>query len=212
MANNEQNVLEYVKQCVKRNKDARKPLEYRWYENAAFAAGYTNIEYDPRTQRPITMGGGRTSNPQVQDKLRKYHAKLISPRMMPECIPATNDRDARKKALVANSLILHFWERKESIYAKHAAMLNMMIFGNGFWATQWDPNSGEFVEEVNYSDGLPEYSTLNMPSLDEFNEPSLVDMPFVEERVLKTNLYQTGCQRLDLYTHLTFFQILTGDI
>ena len=40
--NEQSNVLYYVKQCVKRNKDARKPLEYRWYENAAFAAGYTN--------------------------------------------------------------------------------------------------------------------------------------------------------------------------
>ena len=87
--NEQQKVLDYVKKCVKRNKDARKPLEYRWYENAAFAAGYTSIEYDPRTQRPVTLGGGATesSNPQVQDKLRKYHAKLVSPRMMPECIP-----------------------------------------------------------------------------------------------------------------------------
>ena len=203
--NDKQTVLDYVKKCVKRNKDARKPLEYRWYENAAFAAGYTNIEYDPRTQRPITLGGGRTSNPQVQDKLRKYHAKLISPRMMPECVPATNDRDARKKALVANSLILHFWERKDSIYSKHAAMLNMMIFGNGFWATQWDPNSGEFVEEIEYSEGAPKYSTLNMPTLDEFNQPSLVDMPLTEERTLQTVTYQTGLPKVRSVHPFNFF-------
>ena len=190
--NDKQKVLDYVKQCVKRNKDARKPLEYRWYENAAFAAGYTNVEYDPRTQRPINLGGGQSSNPQVMDKLRKYHAKLISPRMMPECIPATNDRDTRKKSIVANSLILHFWEKKETIYANHAAMMNMMVFGNGIWATQWNPNIGEFVEEISYENGQPQYSTLNVPLLDEFNQPSLVDMPFTEEKTLKTTTYQTG--------------------
>jgi hypothetical protein len=203
--NDEHKVLDYVKKCVKRNQDARKPLEYRWYENAAFAAGYTNIEYDPRTQRPITLGGGQTSNPQVQDKLRKYHAKLISPRMMPECIPATNDRDARKKALVSNSLILHFWEKKESIYANHAAMMNMMVFGNGIWATQWDPNSGEFVEEISYDNGVPEYSTLNVPDINEFNEPSLVDMPFMEEKTLKTITYQTGLPKIRSVHPFNFF-------
>tara|TARA_R100001594_G_scaffold78128_5_gene112680 strand:- start:1758 stop:3836 length:2079 start_codon:yes stop_codon:yes gene_type:complete len=203
--NKEENVLDYVKKCVQRNKDARKPLEYRWYENAAFAAGYTNIEYDPRTQRPITLGGGRSSNPQVQDKLRKYHAKLISPRMMPECIPATNDRDARKKSLVANSLILHFWERKDSMYARHAAMMNMMIFGNGIWATQWDPNSGEFVEEIKYSDGVPEYSSLNIPTVNEFNEPSLVDFPFMEEKTLQTVTYQTGLPKVRSVHPFNFF-------
>ena len=152
-------VLDYVKKCVKRNQDARKPLEYRWYENAAFAAGYTNIEYDPRTQRPIAFNSSvvQSSNPQVQDKLRKYHAKLVSPRMMPECIPGSNERDSRKKALVANSLILHFWEKRDTTYAQHAAMMNMMGFGNGIWATQWDPHSGEFVEEIAYADGEPQY-------------------------------------------------------
>ena len=203
--NNEENVLDYVKKCVQRNKDARKPLEYRWYENAAFAAGYTNIEYDPRTQRPITMGGGQSSNPQVQDKLRKYHAKLISPRMMPECIPATNDRDARKKSLVANSLILHFWERKDSMYARHAAMMNMMVFGNGIWATQWDPNSGEFVEEIKYADGVPEYSSINIPTVNEFNEPSLVDFPFMEENTLQTVTYQTGLPKVRSVHPFNFF-------
>lgn len=192
MTNKESEVLDYVKKCVRRNQDSRKPLEYRWYENAAFAAGYTNIEYDPRSQRPTTLGGGQSSNPQVQDKLRKYHAKLVSPRMMPECVPATNDRDARKKAVVANGLILHFWEKKETIYANHAAMMNMMVFGNGIWATQWDPNSGEFVEEISYMGESPEYSTMNVPGINEFNEPSLVDMPFSEEKTLKTIDYQTG--------------------
>ena len=203
--NRKENVLDYVKKCVQRNKDARKPLEYRWYENAAFAAGYTNVEYDPRTQRPITLGGSESSNPQVQDKLRKYHAKLISPRMMPECIPATNDRDARKKALVSNSLILHFWERKDSMYARHAAMMNMMVFGNGIWATQWDPNSGEFVEEIKYSDGVPEYSSINIPTLNEFNEPSLVDFPFMEEKTLQTVTYQTGLPKIRSVHPFNFF-------
>lgn len=203
--NNEQVVLDYVKKCVKRNKDARKPLEYRWYENAAFAAGYTNVEYDPRTQRPINMGGGQTSNPQVMDKLRKYHAKLISPRMMPECVPGTNDRDARKKALVANSMILHFWERKETVYANHAAMMNMMVFGNGIWATQWDPNSGETVEEIIYSGEQPEYSTLDVPMVDDFNEPSLVDMPFESQKTLKTVLYQTGLPKVRSVHPFNFF-------
>ena len=188
--NKKTQVLDYVKKCVKRNQDARKPLEYRWYENAAFAAGYTNIDYDPRTQRPIAFNAStiQSSNPQVQDKLRKYHAKLVSPRMMPECIPGSNERDSRKKAVIANSLILHFWEKRDSIYANHAAMMNMMIFGNGIWATQWDPNSGEFVDEISYAGETPEYDTMEVPSLDEFSSPSLLDMPFSEEKKLKTIL------------------------
>ena len=56
--NNKNSVLDYVKKCVRRNQDARKPLEYRWYENAAFAAGFSNTEYDPRTQRPSSFGSG----------------------------------------------------------------------------------------------------------------------------------------------------------
>ena len=205
---NEQNkVLDYVKKCVKRNKDARKPLEYRWYENAAFAAGYTNIEYDPRTQRPVTLGGGasESSNPQVQDKLRKYHAKLISPRMMPECIPGSNERDARKRADVANSIILHFWEKRETMYAKHSSMMNMMVFGNGFWATQWDPNAGEWAEDIMYNEGQPEYSQLAMPELNEFNQPMLVDMPLQEERTLKTVRYQSGLPKIRSIHPFNFF-------
>ena len=200
-------VLDYVKKCVKRNQDARKPLEYRWYENAAFAAGYTNIEYDPRTQRPIAFNSSvvQSSNPQVQDKLRKYHAKLVSPRMMPECIPGSNERDSRKKALVANSLILHFWEKRDTTYAQHAAMMNMMVFGNGIWATQWDPHSGEFVEEIAYAAGAPQYSTLNIPSINEQNQPALVDMPFMEEKALKTVTYQTGLPRVRSVHPFNFF-------
>jgi hypothetical protein len=207
MKNKETQVLDYVKKCVKRNQGARKPLEYRWYENAAFAAGYTNIEYDPRTQRPISFNSGavQSSNPQVQDKLRKYHAKLVSPRMMPECVPGSNERDSRKKAQVANSLILHFWEKRETIYAKHAGMMNMMIFGNGIWASQWDPNAGEFVEEISYSEGTPEYSTLNIPLMNEYNEPSLVDMGFMEEKVLKTIEYQTGLPKIRSVHPFNFF-------
>tara|TARA_R100000278_G_scaffold46215_5_gene40192 strand:- start:245 stop:2317 length:2073 start_codon:yes stop_codon:yes gene_type:complete len=205
--NDEYNVLDYVKKCVKRNKDARKPLEYRWYENAAFAAGFTNIEYDPRTQRPITLGGsgGETSNPQVQDKLRKYHAKLTSPRMMPECIPGSNSRDARKRASVANSLILHFAEKRESIYAKHAGMLNMMIFGNGIWATQWDKDSGEWVEDVEYVNDEPAYSEVQVPALDEDQRPVLIDAPFQTIRELKTVNYQTGLPRLRSVHPFNFF-------
>tara|TARA_R110000822_G_scaffold243748_1_gene372588 strand:- start:1540 stop:3666 length:2127 start_codon:yes stop_codon:yes gene_type:complete len=204
-SNDKSKVLDYVKKCVKRNQDARKPLEYRWYENAAFAAGYTNTEYDPRTQRPINSGASHSSNPQVMDKLRKYHAKLVSPRMMPECLPGSNERDARKQALVANALILHFWEMKETIYANHSAMMNMMIFGNGIWATQWDPNAGEFVDEIAYIGSSPDYSTLNVPMLDEFNNPSLVDMPFEEEKELKTSSYQTGIPKIRSVHPFNFF-------
>tara|TARA_R100000152_G_C6782057_1_gene218160 strand:+ start:475 stop:2574 length:2100 start_codon:yes stop_codon:yes gene_type:complete len=205
--NEQQKVLDYVKKCVKRNKDARKPLEYRWYENAAFAAGYTSIEYDPRTQRPVTLGGGATesSNPQVQDKLRKYHAKLVSPRMMPECIPGSNERDARKRADVANSIILHFWEKRETVYAKHSSMMNMMVFGNGIWATQWDPNAGEWAEDVLYNEGQPEYAQYPMPELNEFNEPMLVDMPLEEERLLKTVRYQSGLPKIRSIHPFNFF-------
>ena len=165
--NDELKVLDYVKKCVKRNQDARKPLEYRWYENAAFAAGYTNIEHDPRTQRPFSMGnpGNHSSNPQGQDKLRKYHAKLTSPRMMPECVPGSNDRDSRKRASVANSLILHFAEMRDHVYATHAAMLNMMVFGNGIWSTQWDPNAGEWVEDIEYVNDEPAYSEVQIPGV-----------------------------------------------
>ena len=97
MANDKEKILEYVQKCIDRNKGARKPLEWRWYENAAFAAGYTNVVYDPRRQRPMSLGSvsDESTNPQVQDKLRKYHAKLAAPRMMPECIPRRNDRESR---------------------------------------------------------------------------------------------------------------------
>tara|TARA_R110000851_G_scaffold282123_4_gene435640 strand:- start:1800 stop:3914 length:2115 start_codon:yes stop_codon:yes gene_type:complete len=205
--NDKEKVLAYVKKCVRRNKDARKPLEYRWYENAAFAAGFTNIEYDPRTQRPTTFGSNssESSNPQVQDKLRKYHAKLISPRMMPECVPGSNDRDSRKRASVANSLILHFWEKRETMYATHASMLNMMVFGNGILATQWDPNSGEWVKETDYSNSEPQYDTFSTPGVDATNQPMLVDMPFEEERILKTVDYQTGLPRVRSVHPFNFF-------
>jgi hypothetical protein len=202
--NDRKNVLDYARKCVQRNKEARQPLEYRWYENAAFAAGYTDIEYDPRTRRPLNSTT-QSSNPQVQDKLRKYHAKLISPRMMPECIPGSNDRDSRKLADVAKSLIIHFWEKRESIYSRHAAMLNMMVFGNGIWATQWDPNSGEWAEDVSYSGIEPEYDSFPMPSIDEFNEPSLVDMPMQEEKVLRTVRYQSGLPRVRSVHPFNFF-------
>tara|TARA_R100000664_G_C2756186_1_gene144009 strand:- start:1573 stop:3654 length:2082 start_codon:yes stop_codon:yes gene_type:complete len=206
-ANEKYNVLDYVKKCVARNKDARKPLEYRWYENAAFAAGFTNIEFNPMTQRPSSFGpgGGESSNPQVQDKLRKYHAKLTSPRMMAECVPGSNSRDARKRASVANSLILHFAEKRESIYSRHAAMMNMMVFGNGIFATQWDPHSGEWVEDIQYVNDEPSYSEVSVPALDEDDQPVLVDAPFQTIKELNTASYQTGLPRLRSVHPFNFF-------
>jgi hypothetical protein len=205
--NDELKVLDYVKKCVKRNQDARKPLEYRWYENAAFAAGYTNIEHDPRTQRPFSMGnpGNHSSNPQVQDKLRKYHAKLTSPRMMPECIPGSNDRDARKRASVANSLILHFAEMRDHVYATHAAMLNMMVFGNGIWSTQWDPNAGEWVEDIEYVNDEPAYSEVQIPGVGEGGEPLLVDAPFQTIRDIQKVYYQSGLPKMRSVHPFNFF-------
>lgn len=204
--NNKNSVLDYVKKCVRRNQDARKPLEYRWYENAAFAAGFSNTEYDPRTQRPSSFGsGGESSNPQVQDKLRKYHAKLISPRMMPECVPGSNSRDSRKRASVANSLILHFSEMRESIYSNHAAMMNMMVFGNGIWSTQWDGHAGEWVEDIEYVNDEPAYSEMEVPSLDENQDPVLVDAPFQTIKELNTVTYQSGLPRMRSVHPFNFF-------
>ena len=204
--NNKNSVLDYVKKCVRRNQDARKPLEYRWYENAAFAAGFSNTEYDPRTQRPSSFGsGGESSNPQVQDKLRKYHAKLISPRMMPECVPGSNSRDSRKRASVANSLILHFSEMRESIYSNHAAMMNMMVFGNGIWSTQWDGHAGEWVEDIEYVNDEPAYSEMEVPSLDENQDPVLVDAPFQTIKELNTVTYQSGLPRIRSVHPFNFF-------
>ena len=204
--NNKNSVLDYVKKCVRRNQDARKPLEYRWYENAAFAAGFSNTEYDPRTQRPSSFGsGGESSNPQVQDKLRKYHAKLISPRMMPECVPGSNSRDSRKRASVANSLILHFSEMRESIYSNHAAMMNMMVFGNGIWSTQWDGHAGEWVEDIEYVNDQPAYSEMEVPSLDENQDPVLVDAPFQTIKELNTVTYQSGLPRIRSVHPFNFF-------
>jgi hypothetical protein len=205
--NKKENVLGYVQKCIRRNKDARRPLEWRWYENAAFAAGFTGVQYDPLRQRPIASGGASdpSSNPQVQDKLRKYHAKLIAPRMMPECIPGSNDRDARQRADVANSLILHFFEQRESVYSRHSAMMNMMIFGNGFWATQWDPNTGEWVEHVQYDQDQPVYDVLSVPDVGDTGDPSLVDMPFREEKSVRTVRWQTGLPRVRSVHPFNFF-------
>jgi len=200
-------VLEYVKRCVRRNKEARKPLEWRWYENAAFAAGYSNIDYDPRTARPVVLGGSAddSPSPQVQDKLRKYHAKLVAPRMMPQCIPATNDRDARKRAEVANALILHFWEKREFIYADHAAKMNMMVFGNGLWCTQWNPRSGEWATEFMYDSGEPSFDTYSMPTMDDSGSPLLVDEPFTTVKEPRTTMWQSGLPQIRSVHPFNFF-------
>lgn len=200
-------LLQYVLKCIKRNKEARKPVEWRWYENAAFAAGFTSIEMDPMTNRPLVGNGSsfESSNPQVQDKLRKYHAKLVAPRAMPECIPARNDRDARKRAEMANSLILHFWEKQEYVYADHASKLNMMVFGNGIWATQWNPRSGEWVTEFQYDESGPLYEQSYEPTLDESGNPVLVDVPLKESRVPKTDTYQTGLPQMRSVHPFNFF-------
>ena len=208
MANDKEKILEYVQKCIDRNKGARKPLEWRWYENAAFAAGYTNVVYDPRRQRPMSLGSvsDESTNPQVQDKLRKYHAKLAAPRMMPECIPRRNDRESRKRADIANGLILHFWEKRESVYARHAALMNMMVFGNGIYATQWDEHAGEWVEEIVYGeDGMPTYEEEEMPALDEFGEPSLVDLPFETNRTMLSSKWQTGLPKVRSVHPFNFF-------
>jgi len=205
--NNTDSLLEYVLRCIERNKEARKPVEWRWYENAAFAAGFSSIEMDPRTNRPMVYGGSgsESSNPQVQDKLRKYHAKLVAPRAMPECIPSRNDRDARKRAEMANALILHFWEKQEYVYSDHAAKLNMMVFGNGIWATQWNPRAGEWVTEFQYDTGGPAYEEFYEPTLDEEGNPLLVDAPLETVRKPKTDTYQTGLPQMRSVHPFNFF-------
>ena len=199
--------LSYVQRCVRRNKEARKPLEWRWYENAAFAAGYSNINYDPRTSRPVVLGGSsdESSSPQVQDKLRKYHAKLVAPRMMPQCIPATNDRDARRRAEVANALILHFWEKSEFVYSDHAAKLNMMVFGNGIWSMQWNPRAGEWSTEFMYESGSPVMNTETMPSVDASGSPLLVDEPMRTVSKPSTSMWQSGLPQIRSVHPFNFF-------
>jgi len=200
--------LSYVKKAIERNKEARKPLEWRWYENAAYAAGFTNVVFDPRRQRPISLDSvsDESSNPQVQDKLRKYHAKLTSPRMMPECIPRGNDREARKRADIANAIILHFWEMRESVYANHASLLNAMVFGNGIWATQWNENAGEWIEEISYrEDETPSYDDMEIPQIDEEGLPSIIDLPFEKERRVRTSRWQTGLPKIRSVHPFNFF-------
>ena len=200
-------VLDYVKRCVRRNREARKPLEWRWYENAAFAAGYTNVEYDPRVARPVVLGGqsDESPSPQVQDKLRKSHAKLVAPRMMPQCIPATNDRDARRRSEVANALILHFWEKSEFVYADHAAKLNMMVFGNGLWCTQWNPRAGEWATEYVYQSGQPVNDEMSVPSVDESGNPLLVDEPFQTVTTPRVAMWQSGLPQMRSVHPFNFF-------
>ena len=84
-------------------------------------------------------------------------------------------------------------------------MMNMMVFGNGIWATQWDPNAGEWAEDVLYNEGQPEYAQYPMPELNEFNEPMLVDMPLEEERLLKTVRYQSGLPKIRSVHPFNFF-------
>ena len=206
-ANNTSDLLSYVKKSVKRNKDARRPVEARWYENAAFAAGFTSVEYDPRRQRPVAVGGqtDESTNPQVQDKLRKYQAKLIAPRAMPQCVAAKNDRDARRRAEVANALILHFWEKKEFIYADHASKLNMMVFGNGLLATQWNPTSGEWVTEYEYEGGSPVYDTFPDPGLDAEGLPLLIDQPMKQVREARSQSWQSGLPHMRSVHPFNFF-------
>tara|TARA_R110002110_G_scaffold328317_2_gene539924 strand:+ start:4932 stop:7031 length:2100 start_codon:yes stop_codon:yes gene_type:complete len=200
-------LVQYVQKCIRRNREARKPVEWRWYENAAFAAGYTNVEYDPMRMRPVAlpMRADDSTNPQIQDKLRKYHAKLIAPRMMPECVPARNDRDSRKRSEVANALILHFWEKMGSIYSDHAAKLNMMVFGNGILAMQWNPDDGEWVTDYEYDKGAPVFTEMDVPQLDEFGQPSLVDMPMSREKTMSTKTWQQGLPKLRSVHPFNFF-------
>ena len=200
-------ILEYAKLSVRRNKEARRPVEWRWYENAAFAAGFSNVEYDPRRGRPSVVAGSddESSNPMVMDKIRKYHAKLTAPKPIPDCIPITNDREARKRAEFANSLILHFWESKEYLYADHAAKLNMLIFGNGFWAMQWDTNAGEWVESYEYEGDIPVYETLDIPEVDEFGQPILIDRPMGNEKKTISKFWQSGLPRLRSVHPFNFF-------
>mgnify|MGYP003627666545 FL=1 len=200
-------LVRYVQKCIRRNRDARRPLEWRWYENAAFAAGNTNVQYDPRRMRPVAVpsGSDESTNPQIQDKLRKYHAKLIAPRMMPECIPARSDRDTRKRVEVANALILHFWEKKGYIYADHAAKMNMMVFGNGIVSMQWNPNAGEWATEYQYDNGVPVFDEVTVPSLDGLGQPVLVDEEPSREKVPRSSSWQSGLPQLRSVHPFNFF-------
>lgn len=200
-------LLDYVRMCINRNREARRPLEYRWYENAAFAAGFSAVEFDPLRGRPVSSASSNdeSTNPQVQDKLRKYHAKIVAPRPMPECIPAKNDRDARKRAEVANALILHFWESQEYIYADHAAKLNMMVFGNAFFAMQWDPNAGEWFEGYEYVNDKPVYDTSTALATDPMGLPLLMDEPIQQVRSPRMKTWQSGLPRMRSVHPFNFF-------
>ena len=200
-------LLDYVRACIHRNREARRPLEYRWYENAAFAAGFSAVEFDPLRRRPVSAAAtdDESPNPQVQDKLRKYHAKIVAPRPMPECIPAKNDRDARKRAEVANALILHFWESQEYTYADHAAKLNMMVFGNAFFAMQWNPNAGEWFEGYEYVNDRPVYDTSVALSMDGAGNPLLMDEPMQEVKVPRMKTWQSRLPRMRSVHPFNFF-------
>jgi hypothetical protein len=200
-------LVRYVQKCVRRNREARRPIEWRWYENAAFAAGHTNVQYDPRRLRPVVVPSESdiSTNPQIQDKLRKYHAKLIAPRMMPECIPARSDRDTRKRTEVANALILHFWEKMEYVYADHASKLNMMVFGNGFVSMQWNPQAGEWATEYQYEGGVPIFDEVAVPALDADGMPLLVDEEMKREKIPRTSSWQSGLPQLRSVHPFNFF-------
>ena len=125
--------------------------------------------------------------------------------MMPQCIPATNDRDARKRAEVANALILHFWEKNEFVYADHAAKMNMMVFGNGLWCMQWNPRAGEWASEFVYDSGVPVVDQVSVPAVDESGSPLLVDEPITRVSEPRTALWQSGLPQIRSVHPFNFF-------
>src|SRR3990167_8186751 len=134
--------------------DNRRKYEFQWVINIAYYMGYQHLFYNSGTGTltfPKDFKNQLTIN-RISSFIDARHSKLIKSRPMPRVIPNTTDPDDVNAAKNSDQALLYLW-RKEKIETEYnKAVMRMLLTGNEFLKSVWDPHRGDVIKTPKVSE------------------------------------------------------------
>ena len=144
----------YIRKCHDYGLTSRKRYEFQWVINMAYVLGYQHLVWNQRTsnleipkdvQIPITIN-------RIASFIESRHAKLIKNKPVARVIPNTLDEEDRRAAKYSDQLLMHLWRTIGMYTERDRVTMMMLIFGDAFIKSLWDPMGGDSITQDKVSE------------------------------------------------------------
>lgn len=147
---NEKEWVTYVNKFHDAGLHARRRHERQWIVNYCYYKGYQNLIYDTTTG--IFSLSRELEQPLVVNRIGSFiegrHAKITKNRPTTKVMPQTNDKLDRNAAKYAEQALAYLQQKIGMEGTNDRAKMLMLLFGNSFIKTCWDPLAGDTIENL----------------------------------------------------------------